>query len=319
MATNHSIVLIDAVRRQLASDESLADFIAKNIFISKDAAYRRISGKVGLSFEEAIHICKILDISIDQIVQIQREKVMFEYLELFSQNPPIAIDKYYRIVEKSIRSVKNRNGKIFVSAMEIPIAFIIHHPILMSFKLYCWKRDFTNFRINNSSRFKIQSNKYEKFYLDFFKLYSMADTHEIWSANTIDSLINSLKIYYEQGIISVQEMSILIKELLILINEIEDYAFRGQKDGGGRFFLYITPFNFSNNMYLLASKKSKDLYINFESINTIFTNNTTHCNRQMEWFEQVISTSIMVNNNMDVRKMWFGRFREKADALFKLI
>ena len=113
-----------------------------------------------------------------------------------------------------------------------------------------------------------------------------------------------------------QEFNILYNDLQNLINDIEEFASKGEKDAGGHFSLYVSPLNISNSIFLLQKQDSMISFLKMYSINSIWTTNSLYCSEQKQWFEAIIGSSTMISgSNLKERKKFFESIRTQIGAI----
>src|SRR5262245_8041106 len=74
--------LFQHIKEVLPAGASLADTIADVLHISQDSAYRRIRGETLLVLEEAKILCEAYHISLDQLLQLTNNSIVFHNIEI---------------------------------------------------------------------------------------------------------------------------------------------------------------------------------------------------------------------------------------------
>lgn len=313
---NFSNLVLDSIRKALNADQNIVEVLVDTLKISVDAAYRRINGKVSLTLEEAIKLCQNFKISIDGVASINSEKLLFDYFALFSEHYTSSYNKYLLSLETALNEVIACKGKFYVAASDIPIGFIFRYPKLMAFKSYCWKNEMMISDNHEPFSLDIDPGPFQNFFSRFAKLYATIDSYEIWCTYTFESFIDTLKFYNDIEMIPVKELSILVNELQNLINDLEEFSRKGEKDAGGNLFLYIAPLNLSNSIFLLEKQDSMISFLKMYAINSIWTTNSLYCSEQKKWFEAMIDSSTLISgSNLKERKKYFDSIRLKINAI----
>ncbi|MGH2553495.1 MAG: helix-turn-helix domain-containing protein, partial [Chitinophagaceae bacterium] len=78
--------LFQEIKGKLTSETSVADEVAKLLDISIDSAYRRIRGEKSVTFVELYKLASHYYISLDQLMNIQRDGFSFQGKILNHQN-----------------------------------------------------------------------------------------------------------------------------------------------------------------------------------------------------------------------------------------
>jgi hypothetical protein len=186
----------------------------------------------------------------------------------------------------------------------------------MAFKLYCWRNDMVGPNKQVLFTTKAELNPYSQFFARFPKLYEKANSSELWCKHTFSSFIESLTFYKELSLIPDEALSILKNNLHDLLKDAESFANEGNKGGGGRFELYLSPLTLANSIFLLDRNDKMTSFLKMYSINSIWTSNTLYCSEQKKWFEALINSSTKISGSgMKERKRFFEDIHNQVDNI----
>ena len=315
-ATSLSRKILEAIKNIQETKYFPAELLSELLHISTDAAYRRLSGKVDLTLEEATKLCSKYNLSIDNLTSLSNKKISFDYFALFNEHFTDSYSVYLTALESSLQEVITTNGNIFVAAADIPIGFLLRYPNLMSFKLYCWRIDMVGPNKQVFFITKAEGNPYSQFFARFPKLYEQANSSELWCKHTFSSFIESLTFYRELGLIPDEALNILKNDLHNLLMDAENFANERNKGGGGRFELYLSPLPLANSIFLLDRNDKMTSFLKMYSINSIWTSNTLYCSEQKKWFEALINSSTKISGSgMKERKRFFEDIHKQVDSI----
>jgi len=317
MVTNSlSKKILEAIKNIQETKYFPAELLSELLHISKDAAYRRLSGKVDLTLVEATKLCSKFNLSIDNLASLSNKKISFDYFALFNEHFTDSYSVYLRALESSLLEVITANGNIFVAAADIPIGFLLRYPKLMAFKIYCWKNDMVGPNKQVLFTTKEELNPYMPFFARFPKLYEQANSSELWCKHTFSSYIESLTFYKELDLIPDEELIILKNSLHDLLKDAESFANEGNKVGGGRFELYLSPLTLANSIFLLDRDDKMTSFLKMYSINSIWTSNTLYCSEQKKWFEALINSSTKISgSSLKERMKFFEAIHSQIDSI----
>jgi hypothetical protein len=308
--------ILEAIKNVQETKYFPAELLSELLHISTDAAYRRLSGKVDLTLEEAAKLCSQYNLSIDNLTSLSNKKISFDYFALFNEYFTDSYTVYLTALESSLQEVITTNGNIFVAAADIPIGFLLRYPKLMAFKLYCWRNDMVGPNKQVLFTTKAELNPYSQFFSRFPKLYEKANSIELWCKQTFSSFIESLTFYKELSLIPDEALSILKNNLHDLLKDVESFANEGNKGGGGRFELYLSPLTLANSIFLLDRNDKMTSFLKMYSINSIWTSNTLYCSEQKKWFEALINSSTKISGSgMKERKRFFEDIHNQVDNI----
>src|SRR5215468_6645657 len=70
--------LFQRIKELLPPTESLTDVVSEILHVSSDSAYRRIRNETPLVLEEAKQLCAQFNLSLDQVLSLKRNSILFE-------------------------------------------------------------------------------------------------------------------------------------------------------------------------------------------------------------------------------------------------
>ena len=136
--------LFQQVKGKIPDNLSFVHEIAELLEISYDSAYRRIRGEKELSMEELYKLSHRFQISLDVLLGLQSNHVVFRKYSLSPGEFNIK-DWLLRIQEdiKRIHSAKEK--EIIYAAKDPPIFHYFHFPEIAAFKFFFWEKTIYDF------------------------------------------------------------------------------------------------------------------------------------------------------------------------------
>ena len=104
-ANNLQKELFNQIKDSLPPHISMVDAIAELMDLSYDSVYRRIRGEKPVSLEEVKILCDHFHLSLDQVLQLHTNKVLFTDVE--ADDPVINFTQY---LEGLIKQLQDFNG-----------------------------------------------------------------------------------------------------------------------------------------------------------------------------------------------------------------
>ena len=77
--------LFQRIREMLSPAASLTDVVSEILHVSNDSAYRRIRNETPLVLQEAKQLCEHFHLSLDQVLNLKRNSVLFENIRIHNQ------------------------------------------------------------------------------------------------------------------------------------------------------------------------------------------------------------------------------------------
>src|SRR6201989_2789382 len=77
--------LFQRIREMLPPSASLTDVVSEILHVSNDSAYRRIRNETPLVLQEAKQLCDHFHLSLDQVLSLKSNSVLFENIRIHNQ------------------------------------------------------------------------------------------------------------------------------------------------------------------------------------------------------------------------------------------
>lgn len=315
----------EQVRNSIPLNYALVDFIADKLEISNDAAYRRIRGDKLLDFEEISFLCKICNISFDAVANLNSNSIIFQYNQLDFNDINVYLN-YIKGLSKNINSLRNAHEKkIYFTAVDIPIFHFLNYKELTFFKIFTWSNSTSNIKCSfNSFLEKIETPEIMLSYQNILNDYIHIPSVEIWTYNTIDSILRLIDFYYETGYFEDPRMSLLLCEQLVdLIKNLEKWSENQSKsigDPNASFKLYVSDIDLENSFMYMERDGIKSCMLKLFTINSMVSYNENFCNETSKWIDISITRSILISGASEKEKYrFFQNSKQKVYALIDKI
>ena len=97
--------LIEAIKEKIPANSNIANVLMDNLFIGREAVYRRLRGEVPFTLIEAAIISRKLGVSLDKMIGVSfKENAVFDMNVVHHSNP---FETYYDIINKYTELLKS--------------------------------------------------------------------------------------------------------------------------------------------------------------------------------------------------------------------
>ena len=310
---DNQAILLGKIRKQLHKNSSLIEEIASVLQISYDASHRRVSAKSKFSIDETVKLCQHFSISMDKIFGGKENQVIAEKTKEIHSLEDLAT--YFRQSASNLKHYGS-NSKMYYSAKDIPLFYTIGGTLLSKFKLYVW----LNLLIGSENQ-----ESFEKFTLDqslleyssqLQSVYDNSEVHEIWNDTTINSTLQQILYFFESGLLSHQNATLLYEDLKKLLLKAEEKSSKNSSN----YHLYYNELLILNNNVLMSNLEKKSLFIPYTMLGYFITEDISTCNNASEYFIHQIKNSKSLNlSGTRDRKLFFNKGHQKIDFYIQKI
>ncbi len=305
------------IRSILPSHLSLVDEITEILNISDDSAYRRIRSEKQLSIDEFYLLCKHYNISSDEILSRQSDKICFNSYLLDEKE--FRFEQYLEAVLRDIKSLsEQKNPQIIFIMNELNLFQMMQVPEVVAFKFFFWSKSNLNFSDYKDQLFTANrpDDKLRKLSMEILNYYVQIPTIELMAEEALASMMKQICFYHEAGFFGgSQETNSLCDKLVDLMNHLRQQAELGFKflygtdpvGQEGNYMLYYNDLILADNTILIISDETRRTYITSNAINLLLTDNPVFYERNYQWGKNLISKSTLISGTAEKERYKFFR------------
>ncbi|MDR1982150.1 MAG: hypothetical protein LBQ39_11125 [Tannerellaceae bacterium] len=312
-------LLVTETLNHIPSNIKLVDYYVETLGVSKESAYRRIRGENSFSFDEVCKLSLDLGFSIDKMVeQNSNGRVFFNLLVNKSIDPPKAfflmLEQYYK---DRLPMQKAENVESICALNRVPVLYTIFSDYLFKFMYYKWLHQ------NHEVPLKF-------YYSDVVIPQDILSVKEklkaggvknrnnqlIVDPDVFSSLIKDIRYYYDRGLINDAELSMIKKDVSMLIDRMEDLVLTGFLTPKAKSDVYISSINISTTSMCMEYDRNVLSYFYEYFVNLIVIHNIEVCMLHKKWLNsQKRYATLITQSNEALQAEYFSRQREYLDLL----
>jgi len=316
-------IFFETLKNEINPNTRPADAISEILGIGSDSAYRRLRGEKELTFSELVKLCTHFNLSLDSILNYRSNRVLFKYSRQDLSN----MGNYEKYMDELATLyeglVKSSNKEILTTAQDIPIFHFMPFFELTLFKVYAWNQSVCE-KHASYDRFisTLDKDKLQTIYERISSAYKQIPTTEVWTSNTIETVLRLLDYHYDiNGFENKDYPGLLCNQLLQLIENLEQWAENESKEYKSKktfFRMYLSPVDLENNFVITKKDGLTLTSVKLYTINGIFTSNTEFCEETEKWIRNLISKSLPLSGaSARERFKFFQSMKTKINNLME--
>ncbi|MCB0504295.1 MAG: hypothetical protein KDC58_02220 [Cyclobacteriaceae bacterium] len=319
--------IFERIKQQLPSSTSFVDELAFQLDISNDSAYRRIRGEKMLTLEELIKLGEAYHISFDSMVQNQLNNITFNYRSI---NSNVSFEEYFDSILANLRLISGFEKKdLFYIAKDLPLFKYFDYRNIAAFKLFFWQKTILNKPELQHCKFdpSLIPNAVFETGKKIIGVYTKIPSTEVWNKETINSTLNQLEFYYDNGFLDDHELlQIIFDELKELVLQVKIDAENGYKtsrtypstEDKDNFKLYYNEVTIGDNTIFFDMGDRKMAFITHNVLNLLTTSNPEFCNETHNVLRNIIKKSNLISLvSQKQRNNFFNCILQKIEVLEK--
>lgn len=317
--------LFKHLKTLLPANISLAEEIAERLNISNDSAYRRIRGEKVISLEEVQMICQHYKISLDQLMHIDSDAIVFIGRNIDAE--VFDFTSYLQDTLRVLRSVNRSSNKMmYYEAKDMPIFYYYQYPELAAFKYFFWMRNVLCFPQYSKIRHFEDNELQETIYKtgrEIIKEYCKIPCAEIWGAESLHATLHQIEYFKDTGVFkSKASMELIFSQFRALIEHVRDQAECGEKFMAGEkpagndnnYKLYYNQVFLGHNTVLIEADGNTSAFLNHSVMSYIHTRDKKFCDYTKHSIDNTMKKAVLISNVSDKeRNKLFNLLLDKVD------
>jgi len=307
--------LFDLIQKEFPN-KALVDIVSGILDISYDSAYRRIRGDMKISFEEAIKLSENFQISIDSFANVTRKnQIQCGYYPLDLSDPKDYLSFIQSISDNIEKVQKTPGSEIILSTVDVPLFNLFIHRELTFFKIFSWHKSIYGYN-GNFETFVNESETYESLidlYEKIVKNYQLIPSSEIWTANTIDTILRLISYHVEMGHFSTEDAPLrLCDQLLILMDTLLSWAESGTKGPKNvPFKFYVSETDIANTFILFKTPERSNCLLRLYTINGLSISDESFCRETESWLNNSIQRASLISKTSEKERHKFFNVKKQ--------
>lgn len=277
--------------------------------LNREAIYRRLTNKVAFTYVEAVRIAQKLKISLDHINNISIGGHLFQIdnpVNFLTEEGYIKSLIYNDIL---LYEYLNEDNAYFYSVQStIPRVFLLNYKSLARLKYYKWIYENTKISISkqNIDTILLSENSNLKKEEDaIIQVLRNVNSQFILTDMIFKNIIKDIKYFIELGLINSDELVVLKKDLLSLIDEFEDTVSLGHINNGGNFSVYLSEIHIDSNFGLIHSDSSQLVFNKLCGMNYGLSNSHEIFEIYKQSFNQLKSYTTLISQTSSSKRISF--------------
>ena len=318
-------ILFQTIRSGLAPNISFVHDLSELLGISYDSAYRRIRGEKELSLDELKTICFHYNISVDTLFNFRSNHVTFTSLAIGEDG--FEIENWLQSLQVSIKQIYHcKQREIIYAAKDIPVFYYFEFPEIAAFKFYFWNKALipaSNYE-NKLLVLDPPANLFETG-RQMLSCYIKIPTTEIWSEETITSILRQIEYCFVSGFFMQKEDVFRLCDVLeSLLNHVQTQAecgfqFLSTSPAEGienSYKLFNNEVLVTDNTILVETDGKKTTYNTYNVINQLITTNPVFCNLIEKSLRNLMQKSTLISGtSAKERCRFFNLLHERVRNL----
>ncbi len=311
--------LIANVRGKLLPGTNLANVLMDILCIGREAVYRRLRGEVPFTLAEAAEISHKLDISLDSVSDYEDKG--FAVVNVHFSDNMNGLTTYREMIRYQVdiylKLAKDSTTHLNLACNVLPFMLSLNHDSMAKFVLFKWL--YQRGDLPQGTRF----NDFElpEDIVQLHKQYVAAARNINHAGCLLDHmiftyLIGDLQYFFNIGLLKREDMDVIRKDLIALINELESIAVKGCFHTGKEAQFYISSINFDCTYGYVSGENTHAALLKICGVNLISSTEVKLFDQMKVWVESLRKFSTLISQCGEMQRITF--FNKQRAAVEEL-
>ncbi|NOQ74553.1 MAG: hypothetical protein GQ574_21255 [Crocinitomix sp.] len=313
--------IFDSIKMQLPNDDSLVQVLMDTLYVSQDAAYRRLRGKVELTLSETRRLCQNFKIDFNVFGNIEKGRVEFTYNPLDRRQ--VNFKSYLIGMREDLRRIKNlEDPRLLASVNDTPIFQLFNLPDLTRFKFFFWAKTYLKIPEFDSLKFANEKidNEVLQISIEAHNLYNSIPSTEIYSPESLRGTLRQILYYFDARLFEDPHYALkLLDDLIKLLMHMKKQAEVGRKfalnnepvTSGNEFQMYSNDTYIYDNTYFFEWNGGSAVYFSHNIMNYLTTADPHYTKETKLILDQFTNNSCLISQaNAKERNRFFGNIEQ---------
>ncbi len=311
-------MIAQMLKEKMPSGTNLTEFLTGLLSLSKAAVYRRLDGKVSFTFNEMAIIAQAMNLSLDEMIGNIPEQCHLLKLKIASSWNPSETD--YRLMEQSVKAMRwlkqHPDSRVEGAINLIPDSLYTPYENISRYYLFKWIYQYGYAQKIIAYKDVEMEPKARLLQLEYAKaLREASSTSLIFDYLTFYYLVNDLKYFLSFELITREEIDLIQKDLLLILDDLEWSCIHGKfKDSEQKLFIYISNINFDTNYCYVDTNKLHLTLVRACLLHNLVSRVEETFDQVKDWIQSLKRSSTLISETGERSRILFFN---KQRALIK--
>ncbi len=315
------------IKKSLPEHLALVDQLCDLLNVSADSVYRRIRGEKPISLQELKVICEKYNISLDGLLQIQTDTVVFKASDLNKQE--FSFMEILRNMHQQLTLMNSFSQKqMWYLCKDMPFWQFYLYDELGAFKSFFWAKTIHNAPEYANTKFSLSEldfSEHIKIGKSCAGIYNSFPSIELWNVESINSTLSQIRFYIDSdAFANEKDIHTVIDAFDACVEHLRQQAEKGVKfmpgasqyNQGASLQFYVNEVVIGSNTIIANLNDSKIAFIPYNVFSFLQTRDPNFTDTVFKSMENLRTKSTLISGTGEKeRNRFFKQLKMKIAAL----
>ncbi|MDZ4758227.1 MAG: hypothetical protein SGJ10_08825 [Bacteroidota bacterium] len=298
--------------------------LADHFCVNEETVRRWTKGEAAIDLDLTERLCQMLSTTLNEI-NGQKVKGKLQVDFNFLDNENYTFESYIQNLSKTLEmGMQLPQFTMHYSAKDLPIFYYFHYKELAAFKIFVWRKMVINepeLKKKTFSPDMFNDTRIMDYGCKALDSFNRIHTVEVWNDEIINSIIKQIIYFVEIEDVAIEMGITLLKQLKLLVENIEEMAEHGQKFDvqnpeikTGNFELYYNEIVLCDNSVVLDMGEQVKAFVPYQTLNLMHVDDYEFGRKSLEKISILQKRfDKLSQSNEGHRKKVFSRMRSAVN------
>jgi hypothetical protein len=316
-------VLVHTLQRVIPKKTQLANIISEALSMEKETVYRRLRGVTMFTLAEVAVLSQKFNFSLDEIIiDVEKSTSVTNMMlrSFYAEKKKETEENAYSTISFVEDFIKDKDTQFGMALKSLPFPVIMPYKSISDYYKYKYKlheKDLSKPLYFKDVR---QLLEWEQGSMDeTYNLFrNISHTIYIWDKKIIPIIVNDIIYFKSLGLMDKEDVADLKKELLSLMDSMEETASKGIfNNTGNKCDIYISDEDIdATYAYLWSENRCTSLLITHHMYILVSYNNKSKCKEIRDWVSSMKFNSTLISGTGGKERISF--FKQQREVIENL-
>ena len=311
--------LLDEIQKVFTKKSIMVNTLSDILRIEKGAVYRRLRQDVPFTFNEIAVISRQLNISLDKLIGMEKDKSVLFQLQFMNFVNPQETDYYLlNIYNKFLQSFNGSDNSERASVFNVlPHDLFYGFNYLLRFYLFVWNYHSAKNKSKNYNQIMISPDMNNLFNDYMMEMKNFNKTYFVFDGGIFRFFVDRVNYFNSIRLIEKEDVLKIKEDLHSMLDYMERMAITGQfKETGNAVSIYISDIDITTGYTYFETKDMRLSMIKAFILSYVTTFDEDAFEKTKKWIHALIKISTLITlTNEKQRVLFFEKQRITVNEL----
>jgi len=293
--------LLGALQKRIPEQTKLVTTLTDILFLERGSVYRRLRGEVDFTFSEIVKMSEKLNLSLNNFIHTDSEQTNHFKLPIidYANMNEVSYKEWEDYIYLISSAKDDPQSELAELSNLLPLSICTKFDSLLKYYQFKYQYLFHESEGRLSFGDTVIPDRLHQIYQSYFTVSKdFAHTIYIWDYLMFQYLVTDIRFFFDIKLISSDDICEIRKDLLALLDYVEEIAFYGCfQETGNPVSLYISDVNISTGCSYIQLNDSYISHVRAFILNSVTSTDQSSFMKMKRWIHSLKKSSTLITES----------------------